>query len=113
MDTIAEFVAIANHFSVDEDNHMLPNLSLLVEYVPTGTFVFAKVIIQHRTKVRTGGFSGRTRDVALNVLRESYCGHKLHNSTGKGFPTAIVPVTLAEFLPISMKNVFFGLQYRR
>lgn len=97
MDTIAEFVAIANHFSVDEDNHMLPNLSLLVEYVPTGTFVFAKVIIQHRTKVRANGFSRWTRDVPLNVLRKSYGSHKVQHSNGKGFPTAIVSVTIAGF----------------
>ena len=113
MDAIAQTVAITNEFAVDENHHMLSNLVPLVEHVTAGSFVFAEVLVQDARAVDPETSRVGQRDMALNILRESYCGHKLHNSTGKGFPTAIVPVTLAEFLPISMKNVFFGLQYRR
>ncbi len=38
-----------DHFSIDKNNHVLPDPALFIEYVSTGAFVVSKVLVEYRT----------------------------------------------------------------
>ena len=72
---IAETVTITHEFPIDENNHVLPDSSLLVQNIPPRLLVLTKVAVQNGAKSGACRFASGTRDMALDILCESYCCH--------------------------------------
>jgi hypothetical protein len=72
---VAQALAVTNHLAVDENQHVLPDSALLVEHVPTRSFVLLKVVVEHRAQRGSGSLTRGTLDVALNVSSESNRRH--------------------------------------
>src|SRR5262249_55209635 len=73
---ITEIVAIASHFSIDENHHMLSNFTLLVEHIAARFFVVAKVVGEDGSQSRTGRLARWALHMTLDVSCESYCRHR-------------------------------------
>jgi hypothetical protein len=68
---VAELVAIAHLAPIDEGSHVLAKLTLIVEHITARLLVYAKVALEHVRERAPLDFARGTRDVPLNVLRES------------------------------------------
>ena len=68
---LSQTVAIAHHFTVDENHHMLPDSSLLIENVPARSFVVLKVLVEYLSECRSRDLTRGTLHVSLDVTSES------------------------------------------
>jgi hypothetical protein len=67
---------VQNLNAIDEDGHVLAELTLIVEHVSSRSIVYAKVIIEHVAHGYARDLERGTRNVALNILREPYSWHR-------------------------------------
>lgn len=78
---IAQTIAIQKLHAINEDGHVVPQPALIVENVAARLFVDLKVAVQQFADRGARNFPRRTRDVALDVLREADRWHSGQCST--------------------------------